>query len=681
MDVRPDISGGGAGSGDRRWFGFCSSRLRADRGLEILLIVGTFVLYGVVLRSGEFVWDDLVLLDQNSLLRGESNWFTLWWREDFPLSVAAFALLHELCGRSARAFHWINVGLHAFASVLLGRVLRAAGVPGASWGALWFAWHPMCVMSAAWVSEIKNTLSLGLFLLSARLWLVYGHTELQPNVGLLGRGESRKAWRWGLAAWLVFALALLAKTSAVALPVLLAAWGYWRAGFHDERLWRSLVPFFLLGLVMGIRTIWLHHHQVLVDPQVVPELDGIQRLLRAAWIWWFYLVKAVAPMHLCVIYPAPNLHPQLWLSWLPLIGLLVAVGVAARLAAAGRRGLVVWVIGYGAAVFPFLGFVDMYFFAISPVSDHFAYVALAIMAAGVGFAAHRWQAWSLRLPMNRRLMIGGPILLCGICALGVFTADRARVFVQEKTLWETALRCHPQAWVAHNNLGVWWAERGDLVRAEQHFQEALRLFPRNPAARVNLARIWMNQGRWQEAVLELRQALEIRPDAAEAHRLLGQAFEAQGQFREAITALQSALALEEDVGTRLALASFLRRMGDWHGTVRELDLALTRHPDDPEVMNNLAWVLATSPEPELRDPTRAVALAQRACALRPEVPVFRGTLAAALASAGQFQEAAKVAEEAAIMAERDGHLPFAKLNRRLAALYQEGKAYIEPRLR
>jgi tetratricopeptide (TPR) repeat protein len=66
-----------------------------------------------------------------------------------------------------------------------------------------------------------------------------------------------------------------------------------------------------------------------------------------------------------------------------------------------------------------------------------------------------------------------------------------------------------------------------------------------------------------------------------------------------------------------------------------------------ESLNALAWLLATSPREELRDGRIAVILAEKAVAATSRKdPAILGTLAAGLAEAGRFAEAARVQREA-----------------------------------
>jgi Flp pilus assembly protein TadD len=107
--------------------------------------------------------------------------------------------------------------------------------------------------------------------------------------------------------------------------------------------------------------------------------------------------------------------------------------------------------------------------------------------------------------------------------------------------------------------------------------------------------------------------------------------------------------------------------------------ALKLNPNLAGALNNLAWVLATSPEDGLRDGAEAVRLAERACELTHHgEPLFLGTLAAAYAEAGRFPEAVTTAEKAEQLANDAGLSAVAAKSRQLLELYRAGKPYHEP---
>jgi hypothetical protein len=101
-------------------------------------------------------------------------------------------------------------------------------------------------------------------------------------------------------------------------------------------------------------------------------------------------------------------------------------------------------------------------------------------------------------------------------------------------------------------------------------------------------------------------------------------------------------------------------------------------PDDPETCNNLAWTLATSPREKLRNGEEAVRVAEHGCALTGyKKTMFVGTLAAAYAEAGRFEDAVKTAETALSLANAAGEKDLAAKNLELLNFYRARKPYRE----
>ncbi len=83
-------------------------------------------------------------------------------------------------------------------------------------------------------------------------------------------------------------------------------------------------------------------------------------------------------------------------------------------------------------------------------------------------------------------------------------------------------------------------------------------------------------------------------------------------------------------------------LGNQAAAIKDYDAALKIEPKEPGLLNNLAWVLATSPDDKLRDAKRARELAELACeATQYKLPHILSTLGAAYAEAGDFDGAKK----------------------------------------
>jgi Flp pilus assembly protein TadD len=102
--------------------------------------------------------------------------------------------------------------------------------------------------------------------------------------------------------------------------------------------------------------------------------------------------------------------------------------------------------------------------------------------------------------------------------------------------------------------------------------------------------------------------------------------------------------------------------------------ALKLNPDQPEALNNLALILATSSEADLRNGSEAVRLAERACQLTQfQQPQFIETLAAAYAEAGRFQDAQAVMAQLEHLATAAGRTGLAEKYQRLLGRYRAGQ--------
>jgi tetratricopeptide (TPR) repeat protein len=127
------------------------------------------------------------------------------------------------------------------------------------------------------------------------------------------------------------------------------------------------------------------------------------------------------------------------------------------------------------------------------------------------------------------------------------------------------------------------------------------------------------------------------------------------------------------------IASYLGKKGDIAGAIAHLRRALQIDPGFPDVLNNLAWLLASGPDPSLRNGPEAVQLAERACQLTEyRRTIMLGTLAAAYAEAGRFPEAMATAERAIALASASGDQILAAKNHELLQLFRDGKPYHEP---
>ena len=676
-------------------------RLRGWRlglGAALIFLMALAVYWPAL--GGGFVWDDALLVNKNLLATGELSLGSVWFQTDFPLSLVALWVEWLAWGKNAGGYHAVNVLLHAASAVLVWRILARLRIPGAFLAALIFTVHPVCVGSVAWISEIKNTLSLPFYLLSIWWYLAEGGGEKVEGGGEKAEGGGQRAEGGGRSeeaspstpaprpstfslhpsyylSLIAFVLALLSKTSTVMLPVVLLGLAWWQRGRVTRHDWLRCLPYFGLALAFGLMTVWFQYHQT-IGGLTVQEQSFWGRLAGAAMAIWFYLGKILLPLNLSMIYTRWTINERAPLAYLPLLLLFLSFALCWRFRRSWGRA-VLFGLGYFAiTLFPALGFFDMYFLSMSRVSDHFQYLSLigvvALAAAGLSLvfqpsvtgpslaapregtrptmscrarALTRRAIYRLFLHPSARWnwVIGHILAVVLLAVLSILAWQRARVLANDEMLWRDTLAKNRTAWSAHNNLGCILAEQQQYDAAITHFEAALESNPLNAPAHFNLAKALVLQGRNAEAETHFRDALAITPSAnihVEFARLLYQT----GKIQEAIRHYRQALSLK---------------------------------PDLTEALNNLAWLLASASDASVRNGPEAVRVAEHACRVtqyKEAIPV--GTLAAAYAEAGRFTEAVATAEKATQLATSSGNEQFAAINRQLLTYYRAGKPWHQP---
>ena len=593
-------------------------------GLIILLV---FLAYLPTLRGG-FIWDDDSYVTHNPTLHDLGGLQRIWFKvgavpQYYPLVHTTFWLEYHLWALNPIGYHLINVLLHAVAAILLWQVLRRLQAPGAWLAAVIFALHPVEVESVAWVTERKNVLSAVFYFAAALAYLRFVAWEKPDR-------QNRFRWHWYLGALVLFLAALLSKTVTCSLPAVLLLVCWWKKGRVQRGDVMPLLPFFVVGVALGLMTAWIEKYHVGAQGADW-SLTFADRCLIAGRALWFYAGKLVWPAPLTFIYPRWEIEPAVWWQWLFPIA---AIGVVAGLWLARRRigkGPLVAVLCFAGTLGPALGFVNVYPMRYSFVADHYQYLAsvglITLCAAGLA-----------RIP---RVI---PAIL--VVLLGALTWQQTGIYRNPEILWRDTLAKNPDCWMAQNNLGTLFADKGRFDEAIENYRKAIQINPDHREALNNLGNALAAQGRLDEAIENYYKAIQINPNYFDALNDLGNALAAQGRFDEAIKNYYKAIQI---------------------------------NPNSSGALNDLAWMLAASPDDELRNGAEAVRLAERACELTHyDKPLFIGTLAAAYAEAGRFPEAVTAAEKAEQLATSAGLKKIAEKNRQLLELYRAGKPYHEP---
>lgn len=229
--------------------------------------------------------------------------------------------------------------------------------------------------------------------------------------------------------------------------------------------------------------------------------------------------------------------------------------------------------------------------------------------------------------------------------------------------------------LVYQNRGEIYRQMNDLDEALQQYTKVIELQPDSLLTLIQRAEIYFSQGKADEAMADVDAVLEKSPNQMTAFRLKAEILAGNRQIEEAIKIIQEAIiAAPDQPELKMQLANYyylsakpkqaieaytevleafpenyfaLRSRGDAHlnlgdhaSAVEDFRKAYELRQDDSFLLNNYAWLLATSPDDEVRDGKLAIELATQACEIEDyEAGHILSTLAAAYAETGDFEKA------------------------------------------
>lgn len=485
------------------------------RGLKLLglgmAVVGLAVLpYLQTARFGP-TYDDHAHVIRNAFVQHPENIrFLLSLRylelelpdQNRPVLLATLFLDRAWFGDWFGGYHLQSAAWHGLATLLafvLAVRLRLGPWPATA-GAALFALHPVCTEAVAAVSNREDPLAT-VFVLATLL---------------AARAFLRGQWFWLPVAALSFAVALGAKESAMATPLLVgalaAASPEWRAADRPRARWLALagaaaVPlaaFAAFQLRLGAPSLTLGAGG--------SPLETVPLAPLAAWLWlgrslatdglgWAHSIPVELHRFVRVMtgWPLSAEHDPSLLEGggaiaLGAFGLLVMTAAGVWLHRREPR-YALGLTWFAAATIPVMAVPWL----LDPIADRLLYLP----AVGVSIALGSALARPRHPPWSR---------LVWIAFLAVFTAQttsRVTVWRDDATLFADVVQHAPRSARAWQNLGAAHLQQGRLTLAEEALERAVELDPSLLAAHLNLALVALRRADRARAVEHLGRAVRI----------------------------------------------------------------------------------------------------------------------------------------------------------------------------
>jgi protein O-mannosyl-transferase len=461
--------------------------------LAIITIL-ILAVYGNTLKNG-FVWDDTEIIVDNPLLEKIGNIPRLLLAEDRfaeastgyyrPVTYLSFALDRAVWGLNPVGYDLTNIVLHILAALLFYGVVSALFKRDnlAFVAALLFALHPVVGETVNFHAGGRNTLLSACFALLA--FLCYINRKYLPALAS-------------------FTIAIFSKEFALLLPVMFVVYDRFIA--TEKRSWPSYLPYVLpIICYLSIRSHVVQQGNLFKSIQLSDNLLLIPRIVIT------YLKNMIVPFNLKVLYDIP-IHASLFS--VGIYALILMVLTAAVLYFRNKKEVLFSAIWFSLFLLPVTNIFPL---GAAMIADRYAYFSL------MGFCV--LLAYCICIAPKQVAIA----IMVGLCACYAFTDfNRNGLWRDDRALFTQMTLDAPGKTLGFQNLGLYYYNNGDLVKAEQYLAGAFANKDVSYKTVHTLAALYWETERVDKALELMLKEIKIEPDDPQVFIMLSRIYERKG---------------------------------------------------------------------------------------------------------------------------------------------------------
>ena len=177
--------------------------------------------------NGSPAWDDFPYWFNDPVMTPSMSYLEILKNFAWPFSVSLQKVLYTFFQDNYFVYHAISLFIHGLNAYLVYKLARLLRVKYPFLFFFLFLIHPACVISVAWMIQIKTLLCF-FFALSSCLTFIKGNKNL----------------RWMTLSWILFLLSVTSKSASLSLPLFFLVVSF--KSYHLKKL-HLLIPFFLIS--------------------------------------------------------------------------------------------------------------------------------------------------------------------------------------------------------------------------------------------------------------------------------------------------------------------------------------------------------------------------------------------------------------------------------------------------
>lgn len=494
------------------------------RNIIILIVVMGLICYFNAL-GGDFIWDDVNLISNNSLIKNFNNLgkiFTseLLFKSDYyrPLQTLTYQFDYRIYKFAPWGYHLTNIIVHILNALLVffifQNITKNPFVPLT--GSLLFVCAPFHTEAVTYISG-RSDLLLGLFILSAFLSYINGRYIISL---------------------LFFVLGLLSREQAMIFPLILILYD-----LCFKRYVRAKVKYYTLFLIFDILYIVLR--LTIFNFTSRPlffrknffslEIDFFSRILTFLKSIIIYLKIMIIPINLHMerrMDAVKSISDPYVIAFLIILFIFVYLFTKYR----GRRELVLFgllwffimLLPQSSLVFPLL------------LAEHFLYLPCIGIFLISGILLE--SIWQQRRKFAFVILVSWTLFYSSLSIIQNFN------WTNTLTFFRWTLKFSPFSYNAHYCLGNYYADNGLFSSAINEYEKVMEIIGENkdkiwllPVMHHNIGTMLSRKGLLDEAEKEYKKAIELDPELIDAYNDLGCFYIKRGDIAKAKEVFNEAL--------------------------------------------------------------------------------------------------------------------------------------------
>ena len=597
---------------------------RSDVIAAALIILVCFIAYSGTLGNG-FVHDDHDQVINNPWITHIGNlpaifFSSVWSFQGDPQAVSNYyrpvmylfyMVEYHLFGLNPWGWHLVNILLHTMNSIMVfiltrqlfaplttptGREEKGITSPGALFplaAALLFATHPVNSETVAWVACVPE-LSFTLFYLLAFSF----HLSAREKERQAGEGCTLFSSSLALSLFCFFCAAL-SKETALTFPLLLLIYDYGSDGYRLSPLLKQYKRYALYGAVVALYFIArLYAMGGMVPRESMHQyLTSFQSFINVFPLFFKYVKTLLLPLHLShfhVFNPVDTLFSTAALTTL-LFALFLLFSVIYLIRAQKKPSHYLFFIAL--VVIPLLPV----FYIPALGKNVFAERYLYLPSFGfIGLLTHflyRQEGLPTALKLPSRIPAALLVVIVGLYTYGA--VQRVPVWINDRSLWEDAVRSDPDNYFAIYKLGNLALNSNRNDEAIEALKRAVEVNARRTHpdlgnavySFLNLGEAYRRKGLLDESLAHYKKLLRLAPDFPFANYDIGIVYQQKGLLDEAIASYRRALNFfqkkSDIINSYNRIAYCFALKGEWDKAVENYEQVLRLDSRDPVALGNI----------------------------------------------------------------------------------------------